>query len=499
MNHLRPLLGWSLSLLLLAPALDASPAAQLLRVYYSSKADVRALANSGADIVRHGDKWLEVVVPSDDEVSTQAAAEIQRVLTRFDKREVLVKDLDTLLDPFRATPDLGVYHTVKEAHDELAEYAAKYPEICRTESIGKTIEGRDIEALIVGPQGAKAAGKPRFLFCGAHHSREWISIEVPLALAKKLVTGYATDPAVKALVDSRVTWIVPILNPDGVTHSQTQYKMWRKNRRKHANNSFGVDPNRNYGYKWGGAGASTWPDSDTYRGASGFSEAETSAIRDLARREKFAADISFHSYSELVMWPWSYSEEHIAAPREAIFKKYAQAMAELNGYTAEKSSDLYPSSGDYDDFMYGETGALSFTIELGQTFVPSESEVPEITEKNAAACMFMLKNCEDPFPRMAHTPPAASEPSGFPVEVSLNRELWPDENVSSVSAVYATTDGAIQSTDLPAVAGQTTIFSGNLPAAARTYHFEYTSAKGETVRWPPYRDFEAPPAAGKGR
>ncbi|MBI3893352.1 MAG: zinc carboxypeptidase [Candidatus Wallbacteria bacterium] len=492
MSHLRPLLGWSLSLLLLAPALQAATSPQLLRVYFHDRKDVRALAKSGADIVRHGDHWLEVVVPGDDEVSTQSTIHIQRILSRFDKQEVLVKNLDSLLDQFQGRPDLGVYHTVKEAHDELAAYAKQYPQICRVESIGKTFEGRDIEALVVGPQGAKAAGKPKFMFCGAHHSREWISVEVPMTLAKKLVTGYATDPATKALVDSRITWIIPVLNPDGTNYSQTASKMWRKNRRKNSDGSFGVDPNRNYGYQWGGLGASTYPDSDTYRGEAGFSEPETAAIRDLARREHFAADISFHSYSELVFWPWSYSDDHIDAAHETLYKKFATDMAAINGYTAEKSSDLYASSGDFDDFMFGDTKACSFTIELAQTFVPAESEVPDICEKNSNVCLWVMKNLEDAFPRMAHTPPASGTADGFNVQVTLNKDLYPDDNASSVSAVYSTADGSIASTELPAVAGQKAAFSGMIPAKAKAYHFEYKASDGQTVRWPPYRDFDAP-------
>ncbi len=495
MKNVRPILGIAASLLLFALPAFAAGGSQLVRVYTSDRAEVRNLADSGADIVRHGDGWVEVVVPARDESSPQAMAAVGSALARFERKDVLVKDLDAqLARRFKGRPDLGIYHTVQEAHDELASYASEYPAICRVENVGKTFEGRNIEALVVGPQGADASGKPRFLFCGAHHSREWISIEVPLALAKKLVTSYATDPDLKALVDSRVTWIIPVLSPDGVTYSQTNSQMWRKNRRKNKDGSYGVDPNRNYGYKWGGAGASTYPGSDTYRGESGFSEAETQAIRDLAVRERFSADISFHSYSELVFWPWSYSEDHIDAAHETIYKKHAVEMARLTSYTAEKSSDLYCSSGDYDDFLFGQLGACSFTIELGQEFIPREGEVAGICESNVAACLYALKNLEDPFPRMTHTPPAAAGTDGTPVTVQLRKDLYPNDSGSAVSAVYSTGDGAVLSLELPAVAGQAAQFSGTVPAGAASYHFETKAHDGQTVRWPPFREFAVPTA-----
>ena len=41
------------------------------------------------------------------------------------------------------------------------------------------------------------------------------------------------------------------------------------------NRCVGVDPNRNWDYKWGGLGASTRPCQETYRGPRPFSERET--------------------------------------------------------------------------------------------------------------------------------------------------------------------------------------------------------------------------------
>ncbi|MBK8636570.1 MAG: hypothetical protein IPN72_24695 [Saprospiraceae bacterium] len=57
--------------------------------------------------------------------------------------------------------------------------------------------------------------------------------------------------------------------------------MWRKNRRINSGSScIGVDLNRNYNTDWGGAGSSSNTCSDSYRGASVFSEPESKVIRD---------------------------------------------------------------------------------------------------------------------------------------------------------------------------------------------------------------------------
>lgn len=495
MRHLGTLFGLTVSFLLLAHAVNAGNTSQLVRVYYTDKAELRALANSGADIAGHGDHYVEVVVPAPSKDAAPGDVATLQALQAFERREVIVPDLDALLEPFKDRADMGAYHTVTEVHDELAQYAKDHADICRVEVYGKSFEGRNLEALVIGPQGGKAANLPKFLFMGLHHSREWISVEVPLALAKKLVTTYATDPKIKALVDSRIVWVIPVVNPDGLNYSQTASKMWRKTRSKNSDGSFGVDPNRNYGYEWGGAGASTYPGSDTFRGPKAFSEVETAAIRDLARREKFAADVSFHSYSELILYPWSYDYVSIPAVREEVFKKHGAEMAKFNSYTSEKSSDLYPSSGDTDDFMYGDTGSLSFTFELAQTFIPAESEIPSICDGNVKALMYMIENCSDPFPRMAHTPAAASTAEGLPVDVALDTEMWPDEKPATVTAACVAADGAASSVELAPVRGQSAQFKGTLPKTAIRYHFEYKAKDGSTVRWPKYNDFNVPQSA----
>ena len=74
-------------------------------------------------------------------------------------------------------------------------------------------------------------------------------------------------------------YILPVVNPDGYLYTQTTNRMWRKTRSPNDNGCFGTDANRNWGYQWGTGGSSSDPCSDTYMGASAFSEIETANIR----------------------------------------------------------------------------------------------------------------------------------------------------------------------------------------------------------------------------
>jgi hypothetical protein len=64
-------------------------------------------------------------------------------------------------------------------------------------------------------------------------------------------------------------------------YSHQKDRLWRKTRSRSGGfGCVGTDPNRNFGYNWGGQGASGNPCDETYYGKKAFSEPETAAMRD---------------------------------------------------------------------------------------------------------------------------------------------------------------------------------------------------------------------------
>ncbi len=74
--------------------------------------------------------------------------------------------------------------------------------------------------------------------------------------------------------------------------------MWRKNRRPSRHECEGVDLDRNFPFDWDGAGSSSDPCDDTFRGPSQFSEPETRALRDYIMSLRWHIYIAFHSYGQ---------------------------------------------------------------------------------------------------------------------------------------------------------------------------------------------------------
>jgi murein tripeptide amidase MpaA len=92
-------------------------------------------------------------------------------------------------------------------------------------------------------------------FNAVHHAREPMSMSQLIFFMWHILENYNTDKDIKTLVNSTELYVVPCVNPDGYVYNQGTNPsgggMWRKNRRNNGNGTFGVDPNRNYAYKWG--------------------------------------------------------------------------------------------------------------------------------------------------------------------------------------------------------------------------------------------------------
>ncbi len=316
--------------------------------------------------------------------------------------------------------DINGYRTYDEAVAELQQIAADNPDICLLMDIGDS-RGKDyflsnygnyedyqhdIWAMKVSDNVNEEEDEPAVYYFGAHHAREPLSTEVAFYVLNHIIDNYGSDPEITENVNNTEIWFVPIVNPDGHKVVLDQINLdWRKNIRDNDGNGEltdgwwdypdGVDPNRNYGWEFGGDGASSDPSSQTYHGPEAFSEPELQAIRDLMETEQFVAGISYHTYSELVLWPYGYADGATAPDVDAIADlgtMMGEAIPSLYGghYTPQASWQLYPAAGITDDWAYGKHGTFGYTVELATEFIPPASVVEQVTEDNLEAALILL-------------------------------------------------------------------------------------------------------------
>lgn len=251
-----------------------------------------------------------------------------------------------------------------------------YPDLVTVESIGQSYEGRDLLSVRIS-SGASGSTTPKpviFIDAGIH-CREWISPPVALYLIQQLVE----NSTVNAQLYQNVDWvIVPNLNPDGYVFTQTENRLWRKNRRLTEGEAcYGTDLNRNFGYFWMHAGASNNSCTETYAGPEAFSEPEARALRDWFNQngQNVKLYLTFHSYGEMILYPWGYDQvlpdnaEQLQALGLRVGAVIDQATTIGSSYRTIGTSaiELYSAAGGSDDWVKADVGgnvALSYTIEL---------------------------------------------------------------------------------------------------------------------------------------
>jgi carboxypeptidase T len=311
--------------------------------------------------------------------------------------------------PLDFPPADSAYHNYAEMVTAIQQTASAHPDIVRVSTVGQSLEERDILAVKISDEPEiDDPAEPAVLFMSLHHAREHLTVEMALEVIRLFTEGYGHDAALTNLVNTREIWVLPNINPDGGEYdiASGSYQWWRKNRRPNPDGSIGVDLNRNYGYKWGLPGSSGTPGGETYRGPNAFSEPETQAVRDfVAAHPDITAAITFHTYAELILYPYGYTYDDLPSDMNPddlkTFRKLADDMAATNGYVPQQASDLYTTSGDTVDWLYGAYGIFGFTFEMYPRdsypgFYPPGSVIERETQRNDAAVIYLTSVADNP-------------------------------------------------------------------------------------------------------
>jgi len=283
---------------------------------------------------------------------------------------------------------MGGYLKYSEMLAELDDMFAQYPNLITQKapiSTFLTAGNRPIYHVKISDNPNSNENEPKILYTAIHHAREPMSLMETIFFMWYVLENYGTNDEITYLVNNTQMYFVPCINPDGYLYNESTNPngggMWRKNRRLNSGGSYGVDLNRNYSYGWGTTGTSSTQSSDTYCGTAPFSEPETQAMRWLVQNNNFITAFNAHTYAEDILFPIGTTNEEFADHHD-YFQDYTNHMVQFNGYTAMKSSGLYPASGDSDDYMYkvdigvGQKDTVfAHTPEVGTAFWQPQAEI----------------------------------------------------------------------------------------------------------------------------
>jgi hypothetical protein len=137
--------------------------------------------------------------------------------------------------------------------------------------------------------------------------------------------------------------------------------------------------------------------------AGGNSEPETKFIQDLTEMNddngdgssEFKASLTWHSYSELVLYPWGHCQGCETTDHEQLIY-HGDVLAEYTDYTNMQSSDLYPTTGDFCDWQYGVHDSYCYTMEIGTAFHQNEIDIKHIAIRNLGVSFYMTEIADNP-------------------------------------------------------------------------------------------------------
>lgn len=375
----------------------------------NTRADLEAVNMLGNNLACHPQPGVQLVVIERERLGELTDANLAHAVIEGNAQRVVdaefrarVRSREERNGDFYAD-----YATFAEIDAHVAQLVAASP-VAERFVIGQSIEGREIFGVRIAGPGDPG---PIFAINGCQHAREWISPMTVVYAIEQLTTLYGVDADVTNLVDSVEFHLIPVVNPDGYVYSHTTDRFWRKNRRLVSGSTFGVDLNRNWSMAFGGASTSSSPSSDVYKGEFPFSEPETAALKtyyeQLAggvscvgdcslgnRCSGLKAHLDIHSFSQVILGPWSYTGAELppkADEHRSVQDAMSAAMLAVDGktYPAGLGVDqlLYNAGGIAPDWVFGELGALSWTIEmrpssggLGGFELPVEEIVPACAE-----------------------------------------------------------------------------------------------------------------------
>jgi predicted deacylase len=278
-----------------------------------------------------------------------------------------------------------VPYTYEQMKDESIKLAELYPEIISLDSIGFSVEGRELTLIKLGK------GEKKIILCGSHHAREYISSSYLMKMIEEYSKAYTSGQNfgkynVKEMLDNICIYIVPMVNPDGVNlvnkgvssvndqEAVEAMVLLRPSYREWKANVNGVDLNRQYPTKWKEKYDEVGkPASESFKGTAAATEPEIQAMMKVSKDNEFILAASFHTKGNVIYWADSGTVDLIPG-----VKDMAKRLSSLTKYQRMPiSEDPSIYGAGYENWFRAEFLRPAFCIELtpyNNTDVPHDDK-----------------------------------------------------------------------------------------------------------------------------
>ena len=322
---------------------------------HTDRQGMEQLARSGLAVEEgtHGKDGTWTTILSQDELKLVQQAGFQTEILQEDVSKLIadrnqrmkgqVDYINSHKDEFKSTTvsnytvpqhfrlgSMGGFLTLQEVLTQLDSMRFFYPNLISVKAAAgnnTTVQGRTIYYVRISNSPNQATNKPKVFYNALTHAREPMGMQQLIFYMWYLLENYDKSDEIKYLVDNLQLYFIPVVNADGYEFNRAGFPigggMWRKNRQDNGGGEYGVDLNRNFGYKWGydNTGSSPDPASETFRGTGPFSEPETQIVRDFCTTNVFSLSQNFHTSSDYTLYPWCW--QTVLTPDSTLQQTYA--------------------------------------------------------------------------------------------------------------------------------------------------------------------------------
>ncbi|HCO93016.1 MAG TPA: hypothetical protein DIU00_03545 [Phycisphaerales bacterium] len=280
---------------------------------------------------------------------------------------------------------LGSYHSYATLTEELSAYAEAHPDICRLYTLGQSVQGRELWAILISDNPDDEEDEPEFKYVSTMHGDESPVTEMCLYFIDLLLTEYGQDERITNLINSTAIWIVPLMNPDGLELSRRS-------------NASGIDLNRNFPLLTDSSG-------NIFTGEPLDAETRQPEVRHIMNwtvENSFVLSAGLHTGSLLVCYPYGYNEQMSAVDTptpddllyEEISRRYSMHNLPMWNNRPDgiiNSARWYPVIGEMADWNYRYVSCNEVTIEISNNKRPSASQIPALWSDNSESMLSFLE------------------------------------------------------------------------------------------------------------
>lgn len=308
-------------------------------------------------------------------------AKVKESQKNISKVKIVVKEEPWLVN------DKDTVYSYEDMTRDLKEIAWKYRGKASLRSLGTSEDGRNIWCLRIGNA---SAGKKVVIDAGIH-AREWLN---PLMIMRKSEEILRQYPDYKTALNRVCVYVVPMINPDGITISQYGFdairspklrkicKKTKASARTWKANARGVNLNFNFPGGWNQKNKSKKPDGITYPGKKAASEKETRVMMSFINSlSGIRGALNYHSTGSILYW--NYNVEGTPA----LYSRQKELAEKVNSFThyrlMPKSISTDPNGGFGDWLIYNKK-IPNVTVETGSVMCPlPHSQLKKVTRENS--------------------------------------------------------------------------------------------------------------------